>query len=46
MPLIGADRRKNNFDEVEQSWTESVSVRQAKRCLRCDFGKKTAHERR
>lgn len=33
------DRRRNNFDEVEQSWNESTAVRQAQRCLRCDFGK-------
>ena len=39
LPLIGADRRRNNFDEVEQPWMESVAVRQAQRCLRCDYGK-------
>ncbi|WP_455381078.1 FAD-dependent oxidoreductase, partial [Salinispira pacifica] len=33
------ERRKHNFDEVEQSWCESVAVRQAERCLRCDYGK-------
>jgi len=36
---IDVERRKFNFDEVEQSWTESVTVRQCKRCLRCDYGK-------
>jgi NADH-quinone oxidoreductase subunit F len=40
MPLISLDRRRNNFDEVEMSWTEGETVRQAKRCLRCDYGKK------
>lgn len=40
MPLISVDRRRNNFDEVELSWTEGETVRQAKRCLRCDYGKK------
>lgn len=39
-PLIGLERRRNNFDEVEMSWTEPVAVSQAKRCLRCDYGKK------
>ena len=36
MPVI---KRKNNFHEVESSWTESVAVAEAKRCLRCDYGK-------
>ena len=35
--LLPAERRKNNFDEVEQSWPENEAVRQARRCLRCDF---------
>jgi NADH-quinone oxidoreductase subunit F len=38
-PLIAVERRKNNFDEVELPWSEAVAVRQAKRCLRCDYGK-------
>ena len=38
-PLIPAEKRCSNFDEVEQSWSEAVAVRQAKRCLRCDYGK-------
>ncbi|MDD5698725.1 MAG: FAD-dependent oxidoreductase [Victivallaceae bacterium] len=38
-PLISAERRCRNFDEVEQSWSEAVAIRQAKRCLRCDYGK-------
>ncbi len=33
------DRRRNNFDEVELPWNEGIATRQAKRCLRCDFGK-------
>lgn len=37
--LTPVERRKNNFDEVEHSWTASETVRQAKRCLRCDYGK-------
>jgi len=42
LPLIAVERRANNFEEVEQPWTEAAAVRQAQRCLRCDFGKQTA----
>jgi NADH-quinone oxidoreductase subunit F len=42
MPVIGTDRRKNNFEEVERSWCESVAIRQCERCLRCDYGKTPA----
>jgi NADH-quinone oxidoreductase subunit F len=40
LDLIALDRRRHNFDEVEQPWRESVAVRQAKRCLRCDYGRR------
>lgn len=36
---ISVEKRKYNFDEVELSWNENVAQRQAKRCLRCDYGK-------
>lgn len=36
---IAVEKRHHNFKEVEQSWNESTAVRQAQRCLRCDFGK-------
>ncbi len=39
LPLISVERRRNNFDEVEQPWDEATAVRQATRCLRCDYGK-------
>jgi NADH-quinone oxidoreductase subunit F len=39
LQTIDVERRRNNFDEVEQPWVESVAVRQCKRCLRCDYGK-------
>ena len=39
---IEVGRRRHNFDEVEQSWCEAVALRQAKRCLRCDYGKPAA----
>ncbi len=38
--LIPVERRRNNFAEVELPWPENVAVRQAKRCLRCDYGKR------
>jgi NADH-quinone oxidoreductase subunit F len=38
MALLGVDRRKYNFNEVEQPWLEAEAVRQAQRCLRCDYG--------
>jgi NADH-quinone oxidoreductase subunit F len=37
--VLAINRRVCNFDEVELSWTENETIRQAKRCLRCDFGK-------
>jgi NADH-quinone oxidoreductase subunit F len=40
LPLIPVERRRHNFDEVEQPWRESVAVRQAQRCLRCDYGRR------
>ena len=39
LPLIPVERRRNNFAEVEMPWDEATAVRQAKRCLRCDYGK-------
>ncbi|MDD2237351.1 MAG: FAD-dependent oxidoreductase, partial [Kiritimatiellae bacterium] len=39
LPLISVERRRNNFDEVEQPWDEATAIRQATRCLRCDYGK-------
>ncbi len=39
LPTIPVDRRRHNFSEVEQPWSEAVALRQAKRCLRCDYGK-------
>ncbi len=34
--LVPAGRRKRNFQEVERSWTRSVALCEAGRCLRCD----------
>jgi len=36
-PVIEVERRQCNFDEVEQPWDEATAMRQAKRCLRCDY---------
>jgi NADH-quinone oxidoreductase subunit F len=35
--MIPVSKRKNNFQEVELSWSEAVARREAKRCLRCDY---------
>ena len=40
--MMPVDQRRSNFDEVEMSWNEAEAVRQARRCLRCDYGKKIA----
>ncbi|HNY28188.1 MAG TPA: NADH-quinone oxidoreductase subunit NuoF [Candidatus Sumerlaeota bacterium] len=40
MPTISIERRRNNFEEVEHSCNEMTAVRQASRCLRCDYGKR------
>ncbi len=45
MRLLDVAKRKHNFDEVEQSWNESVAQRQSKRCLRCDYGKVSAKKK-
>jgi NADH-quinone oxidoreductase subunit F len=41
--MLPVEKRRSNFNEVEQSWNESEAVRQARRCLRCDYGKCTVH---
>ncbi|MCF8360127.1 MAG: FAD-dependent oxidoreductase [Prolixibacteraceae bacterium] len=38
MVMLPVDRRMHNFDEVELVWPEGEAVRQARRCLRCDYG--------
>jgi NADH-quinone oxidoreductase subunit F len=45
MRMMPVDKRRSNFDEVEQSWNEAEAVRQARRCLRCDYGKCTVCEK-
>lgn len=38
MVMLAAERRMHNFGEVEQVWPEGEAIRQARRCLRCDYG--------
>jgi len=37
LKLVPAGRRKGTFDEVETTWSRSVALCEAKRCLRCDY---------
>ncbi len=37
MRLIPMHKRRHNFDEVEKPFRESVALREARRCLRCDY---------
>ncbi|MBN2320106.1 MAG: FAD-dependent oxidoreductase [Acidobacteria bacterium] len=39
VPVLQPKQRSRNFQEVELSWSEAVAVREARRCLRCDYGK-------
>jgi NADH-quinone oxidoreductase subunit F len=39
MRMMPVEKRRSNFDEVEQAWNETEAIRQARRCLRCDYGK-------
>ncbi|MCG8697414.1 MAG: FAD-dependent oxidoreductase, partial [Bacteroidales bacterium] len=39
MKMIEAERRRHSFEEVEQVWAEGEAMRQAQRCLRCDYCK-------
>lgn len=43
---IPIERRRHNFEEVEQPWNEPVAITQAKRCLRCDYGKHIREEKK
>jgi NADH-quinone oxidoreductase subunit F len=38
MVMLAAERRRHSFEEVEQVWPEGEAIRQARRCLRCDYG--------
>ena len=43
---IAIERRRSNFEEVEQPWNESTARAQAHRCLRCDYGKHIREEKK
>ncbi|HOJ68560.1 MAG TPA: hydrogenase, partial [Candidatus Hydrogenedentes bacterium] len=40
LPTIPVERRVHSFEEVEHCWEAPVAMRQAKRCLRCEYGKR------
>ena len=42
VPVVAASMRVGSFDEVELSWAAEVAVAEARRCLRCDYGKTCA----
>ena len=37
LKTISLSARKGNFSEVEMPWKEPVALKEAKRCLRCDY---------
>jgi NADH-quinone oxidoreductase subunit F len=39
--LLPVTKRRNNFCELELPWQEGVALREAKRCLRCDYREET-----
>ena len=41
VPVLQPKQRSRNFQEVELSLSPAVALREAKRCLRCDYGKET-----
>ena len=45
MSVLPIERRKDNFNEIELSLVEAEALRQAQRCLRCDYGKVITVER-
>ena len=36
--------RRSSFDEVERAWCKQSALEQARRCLRCDYGKCVAEQ--
>ncbi len=37
MPCLKVERRVNNFKEIELGFTQKMTVKEARRCLRCDL---------
>ncbi len=44
--LVDVEQRSGNFCEVELGWKESAAIREAKRCLRCDYREQSEEQRR
>jgi len=44
--LVDVEQRRGNFCEVELGWKESAAIREAKRCLRCDYREQSEEQRR
>jgi len=40
MRLLPVSKRRRNFDEIELPWSQGVALREAKRCLRCEYREK------
>ena len=40
MPLLGPERRRITFQQVELGYDENTAKQEAKRCLRCDICKR------
>lgn len=45
MPKLPPEQRKNNFNEVELGYIKEVAMREARRCLRCDWEVQKMRER-
>jgi NADH-quinone oxidoreductase subunit F len=45
MPTLSVTQRKDNFKETELGLTKELSVKEAKRCLRCDLESKKEMEK-
>jgi NADH-quinone oxidoreductase subunit F len=37
MPVLSVSTRKKNFKEVELGFTEDIAIKEARRCLRCEW---------
>jgi NADH-quinone oxidoreductase subunit F len=37
LKLVPVGKRRGNFTEVEATWSRTVALTEAKRCLRCDY---------
>jgi NADH-quinone oxidoreductase subunit F len=44
MPVLSVSARKKNFNEVELGFTKDIAMKEAKRCLRCEWETKEGKE--